>query len=102
MTRIRRASMSQDELSTKGNPLSRWPESRLTRRQMIQRLGVLGIALPTLPAILEACGGEAAPTVTALSQNTSGSITGWGGEESLNALKLGDSQFASTDPKVTS
>ena len=93
--------MSQDELSTKGNPLSRWPESRLTRRQMIQRLGVLGIALPTLPAILEACGGEAAPTVTALSKDTSGSITVWGWKDSLNALKLVDSEFTAAYPNIT-
>ena len=93
--------MSEDELSPKGNPLSRWPESRLTRRQMIQRLGVLGIALPTLPAILEACGGEAAPTVTALSKDTSGSITVWGWKDSLNALKLVDSEFTAAYPNIT-
>src|SRR6266545_882197 len=96
-----RASMSQDKPSTVQNPLSRWPENRMTRRQMIQRLGALGLALPSLPAILEACGGEATPASTTLSKDLKGSITIWGWKASLDALKLVDADFTAAFPNVT-
>ena len=93
--------MSQDELTPKANPLSRWPESRLTRRDMIKRLAALGLALPSAAAILEACGGEGAPAVTAVSKDTAGEITIWGWKASLDALKLVDSDFTTAFPKIT-
>ncbi len=93
--------MSQDKPSTVQNPLSRWPENRMTRRQMIQRLGALGLALPSLPAILEACGGEATPATTTLSKDLKGSITIWGWKASLDALKLVDADFTAAFPNVT-
>ena len=65
-----REAMSQNE-RTKDVPLSQWPEIQLTRRQMMQRLAALGLALPSAAAILEACGGENAPAVTALSDRKS-------------------------------
>ena len=96
-----REAMSQNE-RTKDVPLSRWPEIQLTRRQMMQRLAALGLALPSAAAILEACGGgENAPAVTALSKDTTGSISIWGWKDSLSALKLVDADFSAAYPKVT-
>jgi len=93
--------MSQNE-RTKDVPLSQWPEIQLTRRQMMQRLAALGLALPSAAAILEACGGgENAPAVTALSKDTTGSISIWGWKDSLSALKLVDADFSAAYPKVT-
>ena len=93
--------MSEDELTPKEDPLSRWPQIQLTRRDMIKRLGALGLALPSAAAILEACGGENAPAVTTLSKDTAGSITVWGWKASLDALKLVDSDFSAAYPKIT-
>ena len=93
--------MSQDELTPKADGLSRWPESRLTRRDMMKRLAALGLALPSAAAILEACGGESAPAVTAVSKDTAGEITIWGWKASLDALKLVDSDFTAAFPKIT-
>ncbi len=93
--------MSQDDQTPKQNPMSRWPEWQLTRRQMMQGLGAAGLSLPSLAAFLEACGGESAPAVTSVSKDTTGSITIWGWKDSLNALKLVDSDFSAAYPKIT-
>jgi ABC-type glycerol-3-phosphate transport system substrate-binding protein len=94
--------MSQDELSTRGNPLAGWPESRLTRRQMIQRLGILGLALPSAAALLEACGpGGATQQATQPTKDLTGDLTIWGWGASLDALKLVDADFSAAYPKIT-
>ncbi|HEV8597710.1 MAG TPA: hypothetical protein VGR23_08315, partial [Candidatus Dormibacteraeota bacterium] len=93
--------MSQDDQTPKENPMSRWPDWQLTRRQMMQGLGAAGLSLPSLAAFLEACGGESAPAVTTVSKDTTGSITIWGWKDSLNALKLVDSDFSAAYPKIT-
>lgn len=93
--------MSQDELSTRGNPLAGWSESRLTRRQMIQRLGVLGLALPSAAALLEACGGSSPTQSASLSKDVTGALTIWGWGASIDALKLVDADFSAAYPKIT-
>ncbi len=94
--------MSQDELRTKGNPFAGWPESRLTRRQMIQRLGILGLALPSAAAILEACGpGGSTQQAAAPTKDLTGALTIWGWKASLDALKLVDADFSAAFPKIT-
>src|SRR5215472_1164419 len=94
--------MSQDEPSSRKDPFAGWPESRLTRRQMMQRLGILAVTLPSAAALLEACGGasetSAPPT---LSKDTKGSLTIWGWSASLDALKLVDGEFSAAYPNIT-
>jgi lactose/L-arabinose transport system substrate-binding protein len=94
--------MSQNELSSNGSPFAGWPESRLSRRQMIQRLGLLSLSLPSLAALLEACGGESqAPQTATLSKDLKGSLTIWGWSASVAALKLVDSDFSAAFPNIS-
>jgi ABC-type glycerol-3-phosphate transport system substrate-binding protein len=94
--------MSQDELSSKRDPFASWPESRLTRRQMMQRLGVLALTLPSAAALLEACGGQSqTQQPLTLSRDTKGSLTIWGWSASLDALKVVDADFAAAYPSIT-
>jgi lactose/L-arabinose transport system substrate-binding protein len=93
--------MSQDQMSKNDNRLSRWPQSRLTRRQMIQGLGAFGLAVPSALAFLEACGQSTAATSTTLSKDLKGSLTIWGWKASLDALKLVDGDFSAAYPNIS-
>jgi len=95
--------MGRDELSTERDPLADgWVGSRLSRRELMQRLAWLGLALPSTAALLEACGvGSSGPQSTTPSKNVSGSLTIWGWSASLDALKLVDADFSAAYPNVS-
>jgi len=79
-----------------------WFDARLTRREALKRAGVIGLALPMLPTLLEACGGSTATSqVHVPSSSTKGSLTIWGWKDSLDALKLQDADFTAAYPGIS-
>lgn len=94
--------MSQDEMSSKQDPFADWPYNRLTRRQMMRRMGVLALTLPSAAALLEACGGQTqTPQPATLSKDTKGALTIWGWSASIAALKIVDAGFSTTYPNIS-
>jgi len=95
--------MATDELSRSGEGYGAgWAGSRLNRRELMERLALLGLALPSASAILAACGESgSAPQATTPSKGTKGSLTIWGWKASLDALKLVDADFQAAYPGIT-
>lgn len=50
-------------------------DGRLSRRQFIKRAAAIGLSLPTISAVLAACGGDGAATPTAEQQQTAATAT---------------------------
>jgi lactose/L-arabinose transport system substrate-binding protein len=94
--------MSQDDLSSEGNPIAGFLQGEISRRELMRRLAIFGMAVPSVAAIIEACGG-ASPTSqpAALSKDLKGSLTIWGWSASTGALKLVDSDFSTAFPNIT-
>ena len=81
-----------------------WFGVSLTRREALKRAGLAGLSLPTLAALLEACGGgstSASRQVHVPSASTKGSLTIWGWKDSLDALKLQDADFSAAYPEIS-
>jgi lactose/L-arabinose transport system substrate-binding protein len=94
--------MSQDELTTEGNPIAGWLDGQLSRRELMRRMAVFGLAVPSVAALIEACGGSTATgQVHVPSSSTKGSLTIWGWKDSLDALKLQDADFTTAYPGIS-
>jgi lactose/L-arabinose transport system substrate-binding protein len=95
--------MATNELSESGaGYIAGWAKSRLSRRELLERMALLGLALPSASGLLAACGESAsAPAAATPSKGTTGSLTIWGWKASLDALKLIDGDFQAAYPNIS-
>lgn len=77
-------------------------QSRTSRRQMIKGLAGLGIAAPSLAAILEACSSSSTSGTGGVpSKDLKATISVWGFKNTTDALKLNDADFKVAYPNIT-